>query len=236
MSASTPADSIPVWPDQMPDAALWRDVGPELERPRSPNSNSRLIRNISQPTLTAYVPDPATATGAGVIVCPGGAFHFLSIDKEGTEVARWLTARGVAALVLKYRVVPTPDDDDAFLPIAANPTPYRPQMDAVRPMVIADGAQAMRTIRQQASRWGIAPDRLGMLGFSAGAYVAVGAATQGDEASRPNFVGALYGEWWDRIVPADAPPLFVAAARDDELIDNRANLSLYEAWSAAGRS
>ena len=106
MSASTPADSIPVWPDQIPDAALWRDVGPELERPRSPNSNSRLIRNISQPTLTAYVPDPANATGAGVIVCPGGAFHFLSIDKEGTEVARWLTARGVAALVLKYQSSP----------------------------------------------------------------------------------------------------------------------------------
>lgn len=158
------------------------------------------------------------------------------VDKEGAEVARWLNARGVAVFVLKYRVVPTLDDDEAFLPIAVNPTPHRPKMDAVRPMVIADGLQALRTVRQRSDTWAIASDRLGIMGFSAGAYVVVGAATQYDEESRPSFAAAIYGEWWERAVPADAPPLFLAAARDDELVDVRSNLGLYEAWHDAGRS
>jgi acetyl esterase/lipase len=231
--AQMDTEIIPVWPDRVPDAELWRDAGPELDRPR--RTSGTTIRNVSRPTLTVFLPDPSLAVGTGVIVCPGGAFHWLSFDKEGTDVARWLNARGVAAFVLKYRVLPTPDDDEAFLQIAANPTPHRPKMDRVRPMVIADGVQAVRTIRQQAQRWNIAPDRLGILGFSAGGYVAVGAATKSDAESRPNFAASLYGEWWERWVPAAAPPLFLAAASNDPLIDVRANSSLYEAWYGAGR-
>src|SRR5436190_7198409 len=105
MTQATQADVIQVWPDQVPDADLWRDAGPELERPRW--ENSRLVRNVSQPTLMVYLPDPALATGTGVIICPGGGFHILMVDKEGTEVAHWLNARGVAVFVLKYRVFPT---------------------------------------------------------------------------------------------------------------------------------
>jgi acetyl esterase/lipase len=233
MSQMTETETLQVWPDEVPDAELWRDIGPELERPRW--ENSRMVRNVSQPTLTVSLPDPEIAVGTGVVLCPGGAFHFLMVDKEGTEVAHWLNVRGVAAFVLKYRVVPTPDDDEAARQIAANPTPYRPQMDQVRPMVIADGVQALRTVRQQASRWGIAPDRLGILGFSAGGYVAAGAATICDAASRPSFAAALYTEWRERSVPPDAPPLFLAAASNDPLIDLRYTLGLYEAWYAAGR-
>ena len=157
---------IPVWPAALPGAELWRDAGPELERPRW--ENSRLVRNISQPTLTVFLPDPAIANGTGVIVCPGGAFPFLMVDKEGAEVAAWLNARGVAVFVLKYRVFPTDDDDEAFLRIASDPLPHRPNMDKVRPLAVEDGLQAMRTVRRQAGRWGVDPDRLGMLGFSAG--------------------------------------------------------------------
>ncbi len=224
---------IDVWPDDVPDSELWREAGPELERPS--RGDSRLVRNVSRPTLTVFLPDPAIATGAGVIVCPGGAFHFLMVDKEGTDVARWLTARGVAASVLKYRVLPTPDDDAAFQTIADDPTPHRPKMDRVRPMTIADGLQAVRTIRGRAAGWAIDPDRLGIIGFSAGAYVAVGAATKYDPASRPSFAASVYGEWWEGWVPGDAPPLFLTAAGDDPLIVVPSNALLYEAWHAAGR-
>jgi acetyl esterase/lipase len=224
---------IDVWPGQVPDAELWHGIAPEREAQLP--SGGRLVRNVSTPSLTAWLPDPALANGTGVIVCPGGAFHFLAIDQEGTNVAHWLTARGFAAIVLKYRLVPTPDDE-AFQAIAANPTPHRPQMDRVRPMVIADALQALRTVRSQADRWRIAPDRLGILGFSAGAYAAVGAAMKyQDPESRPDFAASVYGEWWDCWIPADAPPLFLTAARDDPLIDLRSNTSLYEAWYAAGR-
>jgi acetyl esterase/lipase len=233
MSQGGSPEVIPVWPDHVPDNDLWRDVGPELERPRL--ANSRLVRNVSRPTLTVFLPEPSLAVGTAVIVCPGGAFHFLMVDKEGSEVARWLNSRGVAAFVLKYRVLPTPDDDEDFGVIAANPTPHRPQMDRVRPMVVADGLQALRTLRNEASRWGIAPDRLGIMGFSAGAHAAVGAATKYmDAESRPTFAASVYGEWWERWIPADAPPLFLTAAMNDPLIDVSSNTSLYEAWYAAG--
>ena len=233
MTQGAQPEVVPVWPDRVPDADLWRDIGPELERPRW--ENSRLVRNVSRPTLTVFLPESSLANGTGVVVCPGGAFHFLMVDKEGTEVARWLNARGVAAFVLKYRLVPTLDDDAAFLEIAANPTPFRPRMDRVRPMAIADGLQALRAVRTNANRWGISADRLGIMGFSAGAYVAVGAATKYDAVSRPSFAASVYGEWWEGWVPADAPPLFLTAAGDDPLIAVRSNAALYAAWHAAGR-
>jgi acetyl esterase/lipase len=229
----SPAEIIPVWPDQVPDADLWRDVGPELERPRW--EDSRLVRNVSRPTLTVFLPEPSIAVGTGIVSCPGGAFHFLMIDKEGTEVARWLNARGVVVFVLRYRVFPTPDDDEALLEIAADPLSHRPNMARVMPMTVADGLQALRTIKQQAGRWGIASDRLGILGFSAGGFVAAGAATEYDQETRPSFAASIYGVWPERPVPTDAPPLFLASAGDDDQVDVQHSLALYSAWHAAGR-
>lgn len=225
-------ETLTIWPDGVPDNDLWRDIGPEVEA--TAPSGTRLIRNVGTPTLTVFLPDPETATGAGVIVCPGGAFHFLAIDKEGVDVARWLNAHGIAAFVLRYRIVPT--DEETFQAIAANPTPHRPNMDRVRPMVVADSLQAVRTLREGASRWGVARKRIGIIGFSAGAHASVGAAIKYmDAGSRPDFAASVYGEWWERWIPADAPPLFLAAARNDPLIDVSANTSLYEAWYRAGR-
>jgi acetyl esterase/lipase len=234
MSQPAQPEIIQVWPEQVPDADLWRDIGPELERPQW--ENSRLVRNVSQPTLTVFQPEPSIAIGTGVVVCPGGGFHFLMVDKEGTEVARWLNARGMTAFVLKYRLVPTPDDDDALVEIAANILRYREQMDTVIPRSIADSLQAVRLVRQQADRWAIDPDRLGIVGFSAGGVVATGAATEYDSESRPSFAAPIYGAWFGGSVPADAPPLFLAAAGDDELVDVQNSVALYSAWRAAGRS
>lgn len=168
---------------------------------------------------------------------PGGAFHYLAIDKEGSDIAAWLNTRGVAAFVLRYRVVPTPDDESTLRALTANPTPFRPQMDEVRPMVIDDGVQAVRRVRQLADRFGISSNQTGILGFSAGAYAAIGAAAGfPDESSRPDFAAGIYGEWWHLAVPPNAPPLFLTAASNDPLIDIRASTQLYDAWYAAGRS
>lgn len=227
------AEIIPVWPDRMPDAAFWRDVGPELERPRW--ENSRLVRNVSRPTMTVFRPEPAIANGAGVVVCPGGGFQGLMMDKEGSEIARWLNARGIAAFVLKYRVAPTPDDDAAYLRLAANPAASRVDMNRVRAAATADALQALRVLRRQARRWGVDPERLGIMGFSAGGAVAAGAATEYDAESRPSFAAPIYAVWKPRPAPADAPPLFLAAAGDDALVDVRHSLELYAAWREAGR-
>ena len=234
MSSVAAHEVIPIWPDDGPESDLWQDAGPELERPRW--ENSRLVRNVSRPTLTVFPPDPAVANGAGIVVCPGGAFHFLMVDKEGTEVASWLNARGVAVFVLKYRVFPTADDDAEFLRIAEDPLPRRANMERVWPHSVADGLQAIRTVRAQAGRFGIDPDRLGIMGFSAGGAVTAGTASgYTDVASRPSFAAPIYAVWREQPVPADAPPLFLTHASDDPLVSPQESVKLYSAWQQAGR-
>src|SRR5204862_1578882 len=88
----------------------------------------------------------------------------------------------------------------------------------IGPLAIADGQQAMKVVRRRASEWGIATDRIGIMGFSAGGRVTTGVALEHDEESRPNFAAPIYGALWEELtVPADAPPLFIVLARDDEL-------------------
>jgi acetyl esterase/lipase len=156
------------------------------------------------------------------------------VDKEGTDVARWLNARGVTVFMLKYRVFPTPDDDEAFLRYVADPLAQQPNMERVMPYCVADGLQALRTIRQQAGRWQVDPGRLGIMGFSAGGYVAAAAATAYDAESRPSFAAPIYALWDERPVPVSAPPLFLATAGDDDEVDAQHSVALYSAWHTAG--
>jgi acetyl esterase/lipase len=178
------------------------------------------------------------ASGTAIIVCPGGAFHMLAIDHEGLDVAHWLSARGVAAFVLKYRPVPTAMRDEDFVKqIQSLPEPNKLKelTRQIEPLAIADGQQAMKVVRQHASEWGIAPDRIGMMGFSAGGRVTVGVALEHDAQSRPNFAAVIYGGLWEEIiVPADAAPLFIALANDHEIIVEP-SVALYRAWRAAGQ-
>ena len=105
-STSAQPEIIALWPGGAPGSEDWDQQEEESLWP----PDLKVVRNVTQPTLTAYLPAPSFVTGTGVIVSPGGAFHFLSIDLEGTDVARWLNARGVAAFVLKYRLIHTGGD------------------------------------------------------------------------------------------------------------------------------
>jgi acetyl esterase/lipase len=177
------------------------------------------------------------ATGTAVIICPGGAFHSLAIDHEGMDVARWLSVRGVAAFVLKYRLLQTEVRDEDFeRQIQANLSDRNKMREVTKqigPLAIADGQQAVKVVRQHASQWGLAPERIGMMGFSAGGRVTVGVALEHDAESRPNFAAPIYGALWEELaVPADAPPLFIALANDDELAVDP-SIALYCAWRAA---
>jgi acetyl esterase/lipase len=191
----------------------------------------------------AYLPDQAVATGAAVIVCPGGAFHGLAIEHEGIDVARWLNGQGVAAFVLKYRLVRTPASDEEFLrqvqeamqrPASERDTRMLEVTRPVVPLAVADGRQAMKLVRERAAEWDLAQDRIGMVGFSAGGRVVAGVALEHDDASRPDFAGVIYGALWEEItVPPDAPPLFIALAANDDLAV-RPCLDLYSAWWSTG--
>src|SRR6476659_2770976 len=147
---------IPLWPDGAPGSESWTQQEQETLAP--PPIGIRVVRNVTQPTLTAYLPDHATAARAAVIICPGGAFHFLAIEHEGTEVARWLNARGVAAFVLRYRLIETVVDDNLLSQqMQQNLTDrsrFRQRMQVLHPLIIADGRQAVNLVRQRAAEWG----------------------------------------------------------------------------------
>lgn len=230
-------DVLLLWPDGAVGSEDWSQ--PEKDYVFSEPWTHRITRNVVEPTLTVFLPDPAVATGTGVIICPGGAHHFLAVDHEGYDVARWLNDRGIAGFVLKYRVIQTPDDDTAFLEARSRLGERGRLQELLRshwPLALADGQQAMRIVRHWAAEWGLKDDRIGIMGFSAGGHVSAGVILAEDASSRPDFVAPIYGALWeDVVVPEDAPPLFTAFASNDP-IAVKPCVALYSAWQAAGRS
>ena len=240
--------AVPIWPGVAPGSEGWTQK--EIEN-RGPDGK-RTVRNVTTPTLTPFLPDPATATGAAVVVCPGGGFRFLSWDSEGTEVAEWLQKRGVAAFVLRYRTKETAASQEEFdKEMAAfvgtlvrfkdrgSPDGWKAlaaDMQESEAAGIADGRQAVKVVRQHAKQWGIRPDRVGIMGFSAGGIITTGVAIEHDAESRPDFAATIYAPFFgDAKVPADAPPLFILCAADDAIVE-AGSARLYAAWRDAGRS
>jgi acetyl esterase/lipase len=225
---------IPLWPGGVPGSEDWTQ---QEQTSILPPGGHPVVRNVTQPTLTAYLPDPTVANGTAVIVCPGGGFHFLSIGFEGTDVAEWLAARGIAAFVLKYRLIRTTDNFATEVWQNLGDRSRMAQlMRPLTPLILADGQQAVRLVRQRAVEWGVATDRIGIMGFSAGGAVTVNVVLQCDAGSRPDFAAAIYAAHaLDIPAPADAPPIFVLCADDDALVPSAASLGLYNTWKAAAR-
>lgn len=211
-------------------------------------TDRRLSRNIVIPTLTRFDPAPGTANGTAMVIAPGGAFHFLMIDHEGYDMARWLAARGVTAFVLKYRLARTPVDDAGLLdfrnelqgrlarrgPMGSEP-PANDMLAEARLWGEADGRQAISFVRQHAADWGIDPTRIGIGGFSAGGNVTLGTVFEHDAASRPDFAAGIYAAYRAGLpMPQNPPPLFLVIANDDRSIAPLSTVRLYEAWHEAG--
>lgn len=238
---ATPAqpDAVPLYPaGTLPAPATAERWGMLLRAfPGVPPVESRIARNIAVPTITPVLPAPEKATGAAVVVAPGGAFLSLAMDDEGFAVAHWLADHGIAAFVLKYRTDQVPDDDGAFMGHVG-----RVMADAVRPggghirtkpEAVQDAIAALRVIRARAGGWHVDPARVGLIGFSAGAQTVLQATLRGTAADRPAFVGFIYGPMETVAVPAGAPPLFAALALDDPLFGH-GGFGVVTAWQQAG--
>lgn len=208
------ADSRPVVP-------LWADGAPgaEARRQEPEKVTGSNVSNIHHPSLTVYLPAPGKATGAAVIVAPGGGHQRHAIQHEGYNVGQWLADHGIAGFVLKYRLA----RDDANP--AGNPQPYTVDRDA-----LADAQRALRLVRARAAEWGVRPEAVGILGFSAGGEVALLAATRGVDGNpkaadpvdrhsgRANFYALIYPGGLPRTditITKDAPPVFLAAGYGD---------------------
>lgn len=206
-------------------------------------AGARSVRQVTQAALYPVLPAPGTANGTAVVIAPGGAFMALSIDSEGFDVANYLAARGITCFVLKYRLDPTPEDTGDFLKHISNKfRKARPRMTRgdiidtpAAKLAQEDGLAAVRWVRAHAGEYGIAAARIGFMGFSAGGMTTMNVATSYDSASRPDFIGVIYGAGPERPVRADAPPAFIAMAADDPLL-GYASIPIFEDWRAAGKS
>ena len=202
-AAHAQAPTLRLWPGMAPGSEHWT----QKEQVERNTPVGTVIIDVTTPTLTAYLPERAKATGTAVIIAPGGAFVALAIDREGNDVARWLQSRGIAAFVLKYRVI---EKRGEGIPADLDP-------DQASRYGIADAVQALKLVRQHAAEWGIAQGRIGYLGFSAGAMVVSGVLLQPDAATRPDFAALVYGAPFGAMpaIPAGLPPVFMAWAQDD---------------------
>ena len=202
-----------------------------------------MARNITTATLTPFLPDPSKANGTAVIVAPGGGFRWLSLGNEGWEVAEALAKQGIAAFVLKYRLHPTPDSLDEFTawmnrPRTApsesnndsseNTRPAPPQRDLSNQLEDAEAAYNM--IVKRAKEWGVDTNRIGMIGFSAGAGLTMH-STLNSKIMKLAFIGPIYGGMGPVDVPKNAPPMFNVIASDDFLF--RGQFGLIESWFKA---
>jgi acetyl esterase/lipase len=238
-SAAEPAtqpELVRIWPGAAPGTADW--TGAETDTPlKIPGAPLlHMISNVTVPTLTVVRPSPGTANGTAIIVCPGGGFQNLAITHEGDLVARWLADRGITAFILKYRV--RPSSASLRFPTDARHHPEQfeelaKSFEAGRQIAIADGIQAMRYLRANASRFAVAPNRIGMMGFSAGAVTTMGVVLDGEPADRPNFAAPIYGTMEDRPPPKDGPPLFIAATQDDNTVPVAKSVAIFSSWTAA---
>jgi acetyl esterase/lipase len=244
LSAQTPAPKVEVIPAPSESNAvpLYGEATPgsaSSENWSYFDDKHYVVRNVTRPTLTAFLPDPAKATGAAVVVAPGGAFMLLAIGPEGWEVGKRLADRGIAAFVLKYRVMPTPigvAEASAFM----NKTVENSMTDPTKapnlkyPASTDDALAGLALVRQNSGKYGIDPKRVGMIGFSAGAMTSLNAVLTAKPGTGPDFFGYIYGPQAAPDVPKDAPPMFAAIAFDDPLFPTM-GFPIVEAWQKAKR-
>lgn len=234
---------IPLWKGKAPGSETWTHKETSVSFP----GGRTVIRNVVDPSLTVYLPEPDYANDVAVIICPGGALRFLSME-SASATAKWLNKQGFAAFVLKYRLLKT-DDTPQMRPRSgfsditlnlknanANPFPDDKAHSEIIRLATLDGQQAIRLVRRNAKKWSINPSKIGIMGFSAGGGVAVGTALLDDREVYPDFVVSLYGpSLVDVHVPDNAPPLFIAVAANHKPV-SLGCVALYSLWNAAGKS
>jgi acetyl esterase/lipase len=218
-----PEREIALYPGVAPGSEKWT----WSERLVTTPAGMPMVQNVVHPVLQYYPAAREKAVATAVIVAPGGGFRNLMMSYEGVDIARRLNEAGIDAFVLKYRLTYT-------APAGADANAPDPQAGQnVRELGGADGQQAVRVVRQHAAEFGVRPDRIGMIGYSAGGAVLL-SAVYGPADSRPNFAAPIYAAGAGSVSPpAGAPPLFIAVAADDQAVGFQGSLDLFSAWRKA---
>lgn len=229
---------VKLYPGVAPGSESWTWTEAENDKNMF---NTRVVYNVTTPTITAFLPERNIATGTAVIIAPGGGFQLLSIDSEGIEVAKYLNSKGVAAFVLKYRLAKSNTNDPTveMMEKINNPKKMEEENVPIIPLAIQDALEAIKYVRKNASFYDIDPTKIGIMGFSAGGTVTLGASYLGTNDSKPNFLAPIYAftEAMDKVksIPKEKTPIFIAVASDDQLGFAPSNTKLYLDWKAAGQ-
>lgn len=203
---------------------------------------AQILTNVTEPTLIVYKPEKQDANRTSVIICPGGGYHALQITHEGTDIAKWLSAKGITAFILKYRLVPTGNDGVKEFEDKKNDRSnkkFEEDMAEYRLKAIADTKEAIKYVRKHASEFGVSSNRIGIMGLSVGGHIVTAVGLDYTTETRPDFVASIY-HYLDTLknlpVPKDAPPMFITAASEDNLPDAKDSIELYSKWIDAGKS
>lgn len=243
--------TLKLWPQGVPgskDTPSYREVTQMNDR------NKPRVSRVTDPELLVYFAPKETATGAAVVICPGGGYGVLAIDHEGYDIAKWLNSMGVAGIILKYRL----PSDEIMKDKSIGP--------------LQDVQEAIRTVRRNASKWNLKSDKIGVMGFSAGGHLAGTASTlyreqvytpQDNTSARPDFSILIYGvlsmqdgvthagsqrnllgenpsrELKDKFsnelrVDASTPPAFLVHSADDDAVPVANSILYYQALIRAG--
>ncbi len=228
-AAAADPQVIFLWPNGAPGSE--GKTADETVRIAAPGGD-HVVASIHRPSITVYLPSKETATGAAVVIAPGGGHSELWMDHEGYNVAQWLAGHGVAGFVLKYRLA------------REKGSTYKIEVDS-----LADIQRAIRTVRSRAAEWGVQPDRIGVMGFSAGGELAALAATRFDNgtesasdpidriSSKPSFQALIYPAIpRDMQLSKETPPAFLACGENDRQNISQGLPELYLALKKAGAS
>lgn len=203
---------------------------------------TEVVFNVTQPSILVYEANKAKANGTVVIVAPGGGFQSLSINREGIEVAKKLAENGITAVVLKYRLLETKSNDPATEMMASikDRAAFDKRTAPIKVMAGEDIKTAITYVRSHAKELNVNPDKLGVIGFSAGASVILESVLHSkDTSTLPNFAASMYGGPSDEVMasemPSPAVPLFICVAADDQLKLAPKSIALYNKWYQAGQ-
>jgi len=195
---------------------------------------TKVVYNVSRPTLTVFTPEAGKVNGTAVIIAPGGAFHALSINSEGFDVAKWLAQKGITCFVLKYRLVHSLTTDPVAEVMAKwGKKEFEDDNKAVIPLEIADGRAAIAYVRKHAAEYDLNTNRIGIMGFSAGGTVTSSTLFNYTKENRPDFAAPIYPFFPTEMhgtIANDAPPIFIVTASNDGLGLAPHSIDLYNKW------
>lgn len=231
--------TIPLYQGKAPGTENWTQ---KEAQQFSQLFKTEVVYNVTQPSMLLFEADKSKANGTVIVIAPGGGFQSLSINREGIEMAKKLAANGITAVVLKYRLLETKSNDPAkeMMDNIKNRVDFDTRTAPIKEMAGNDIRMAISYIRNHTGELKINPEKLGVIGFSAGASVILESIFHSKDASTiPNFAASIYGgpsrEILDTAIPKSPLPMFICAASDDQLKLAPKSVLLYSKWQEAGQ-